>query len=131
MNKFQILIVDDDRLLSHCLKNYLVENGHICSCLLDSSKVVGWLDRNPCDAVITDIRMPEIDGIALTAMIREKHPTLPILILTGLGYEESLLQAALDAGANSYVSKAMGPKALLMAFLQTIGQQSKIPHVSA
>jgi CheY-like chemotaxis protein len=113
------LVVEDNPMLSRCLKNYIEEQGHGCTCLLDSTTAIDWLERNACDAVLTDMRMPELDGVALTKLIREKHPALPILISTSLGYDEQLMQAALNAGANGYISKVMGPKALLIALLQT------------
>lgn len=114
------LIVDDNLELSHCLKNYLLDKGYNCSCLADPPEVFEWLDSNQCDAVIMDVKMPQIDGISLTRQVREKHPALPILMSTGLGYKEELLQAALAAGANGYVSKVMGPKSLLIALLRIV-----------
>jgi len=115
-----ILIVDDDRHLTHCINKYLQEKGHRSSSLTDSSKVLGWLERHSCDAIVLDIRMPKIGGIALTKMIREKHGALPILMLTGLGYDDEFIQAATDAGANGYVSKVMGPSIILMTLLRIV-----------
>ena len=115
------LIVDDNRSLTQCLGKYLREKGHRCSSLSDSSKVLRWLGRQSCDAVILDIRMPKIGGIALTGMVREKHAELPILVLTGLGYDDEFIQAAIDAGANGYVSKVMGPSIILMTLLRIVG----------
>ena len=63
------LVVDDNRLLNRFLTTYLRSKGHGCSSLTDSSKVVGWLDINGCDAIILDIGMPKIDGISLIGMI--------------------------------------------------------------
>ena len=120
------LIVDDNRYLNHCLSNYLQDKGHHCSSLSDSSKAIRWLGMNACDAVILDLKMPQIGGIALTKMIREVHGAIPILIFTGMGYDEEFLQAAVQAGANGYVSKVMGPAAILMALERIVGQQNKV-----
>ena len=70
---------------------------------------MAWLESNPCDAVILDIGMPKIDGLSLISMIREKHAVLPIVMFTGLGYDEEAMQTARKAGANGYVSKGLGP----------------------
>jgi DNA-binding response OmpR family regulator len=118
------LIVDDNRMLSRSLKNYIEEQGHRCTCLLDSTLAIDWLDHHSCDAVLSDIKMPEIDGLTLAKMIRERHPSLPILITTSLGYDEELMQTALKAGASGYISKVMGPKALLMTLLQTAARRA-------
>ncbi len=116
------LVVDDNRLLNRFLTTFLRGKGHTCSSLSDSSKVVSWLDLNPCDAIILDIGMPKIDGIALTALIREKHAALPIVMFTGLGYDEEAMQAARKAGANGYVSKGLGPSEIYSALMRVLSQ---------
>jgi DNA-binding NarL/FixJ family response regulator len=49
--------------------------------------------------------MPKVDGISLITYIREIDPSLPVIVFTGIGYEEERMHAALRAGANGYVSK--------------------------
>ena len=120
----KFLIVDDNRLLTRCIGRFFREKGHRSASLCDSSKVLGWLGQNPCDALVLDIRMPKICGIELTKMVRETHPALPILMLTGLGYDDEYIQSATDAGANGYVSKVMGPSFILMNLLRIIGMKS-------
>jgi len=56
------------------------------------------------DVVITDLQMPEMDGLELVEAIRNRYPTLPVIITTAVGSEE-LAAAALRSGANSYVPK--------------------------
>ena len=116
------LVVDDNRLLNRFLTTYLRGKGHACSSLSDSSKVMTWLDGNPCDAIILDIGMPKIDGISLTGMIRERFATLPIVMFTGLGYDEEAMQAARKAGANGYVSKGLGPSEIYSALMRVLSQ---------
>ena len=116
------LVVDDNRLLNRFLTTYLRSKGHSCSSLTDSSKVLSWLDLNPCDAIILDIGMPKIDGISLISMIREKFTVLPIVMFTGLGYDEEAMQAARKAGANGYVSKGLGPSEIYSALMRVLSQ---------
>jgi len=120
--RMNFLVVDDNRLLNRFLTTYLRGKGHACSSLSDSSKVVSWLDINPCDAIILDIGMPKIDGISLTAQIREKLPLLPIVMFTGLGYDEEAMQSARKAGANGYVSKGLGPSEIYSALMRVLSQ---------
>jgi DNA-binding NarL/FixJ family response regulator len=49
--------------------------------------------------------MPKVDGISLISFIREINPKIPIVVFTGVGYDEEQMHAALRAGANGYVSK--------------------------
>ena len=115
-----ILIIDDNHLLSPSLRDYLLHKGIGATCLFDGKLAAGWLEENPCDAVVMDLKMPDCDGIALTGMLREQHPQLPILIWTGLGYDERLIDRAREAGANGFLSKVMGPKAILISLLQLV-----------
>lgn len=118
-----ILIIDDNRLLSPSLRDYLQHSGIGATCLFEGNQAAGWLEENSCDAIVMDLKMPDCDGIALTEMIREKHPELPILIWTGLGYDELRIEEARAAGANGFLSKVMGPKLILMTLLQLVGER--------
>lgn len=115
------LVVDDNRLLNKFLTTFLKGKGHEGHSIADSSKVVEWLEKNPCDAVILDISMPKIDGLTLISQIRVKFARLPIVMFTGLGYDEDAMQAAHKAGANGYVSKGLGPSEIYSALMRVIG----------
>ena len=125
------LVVDDNRLLNRFLTTYLRSKGHSCSSLTDSSKVLSWLDLNACDAIILDIGMPKIDGISLISMIREKYAALPIVMFTGLSYDEEAMQAARKAGANGYVSKGLGPSEIYSALIRVLSQNQTTPAAPA
>ena len=125
------LVVDDNRLLNRFLTTYLRSKGHSCSSLTDPTKAVSWLDLNPCDAIILDIGMPKIDGLSLISMIREKFATVPIVMFTGLGYDEEAMQAARKAGANGYVSKGLGPSEIYSALMRVLTQAPKAADTAA
>lgn len=116
------LVVDDNRLLNRFLTTFLRDKGHVASSLTDSSKVESWLDLNPCEAIILDIGMPKIDGLALVKIIRAKYADLPIVMFTGLGYDEEAMQTARKHGANGYVSKGMGPSEIYTALMRVLSQ---------
>jgi DNA-binding response OmpR family regulator len=130
-NRMNFLVVDDNRLLNRFLTTYLRSKGHGCSSLTDSSKVVSWLDLNACDAIILDIGMPKIDGISLISMIREKFTAVPIVMFTGLGYDEEAMQAARKAGANGYVSKGLGPSEIYSALMRVLSQTQQVQPAGA
>jgi DNA-binding response OmpR family regulator len=114
------LVVDDNQLLNRFLTTYLRDKGHHAFSLTEGQKVVAWLSQNDCDAIILDIGMPKIDGISLVSMIREEHPDLPIVMFTGLGYDEEAMQRARKAGANGYVSKGLGPNEIYSALMRVL-----------
>jgi DNA-binding response OmpR family regulator len=114
------LVVDDNQLLNRFLTTYLRDKGHRASSLTDGQKVVAWLGQNDCDAIILDIGMPKIDGISLVSMIRETYLEVPIVMFTGLGYDEEAMQRARKAGANGYVSKGLGPNEIYSALMRVL-----------
>jgi len=116
------LVVDDNRLLNRFLTTFLRSKGHVASSLTDATKVEPWLALNSCDGIILDIGMPKIDGITLITLIRANYPDLPIVMFTGLGYDEDAMQAARTAGANGYVSKGLGPSEIYSAVMRVIAQ---------
>ena len=101
----EFLLIDDDPAITDFLTTYLKEKGHTCADLTDSSHCAPWLELNQCDVAVVDLNMPKIDGISLINFMRETRPKLPIIVFTGLGYDEEKMHAALRAGANGYVSK--------------------------
>jgi len=105
LHRVDFLLIDDDPAITNFLRIYLKEKGHTCADLTDSSNCADWLEQHQCDVAVVDLNMPKIDGISLINFIRETRPKLPIIVFTGLGYDEEKMHAALRAGANGYVSK--------------------------
>jgi two-component system, OmpR family, response regulator len=101
----QFLIIDDDPGIAKFLVAYLRQRGHTCHSLTDGFQTASWLAHHDCDVVIVDLKMPKVDGISLISFIREINGQIPIVVFTGVGYDEEQMHAALHAGANGYVSK--------------------------
>ena len=115
----QFLIIDDDPGVARFLVTYLRQKGHTCDSLSDGFETAAWLAHNDCEVIIVDLKMPKVDGITLTAFIREINATVPIIVFTGMGYNEAQMHAALRAGANGYVSKNL-PIEQLYCVLQRV-----------
>src|SRR5437667_11250593 len=125
---FQFLIIDDDPAIARFLVAYLRQKGHSCQALTDGFQTATWLAHNDCKVVIVDLRMPKVDGISLISFIREINPTIPIVVFTGVGYDEEQMHAALRAGANGYVSKNLPVEQLycvLSRVLSTCQQRAR------
>ena len=118
----EFLIIDDDPAVTKFLVTYLKQKGHTCEALTESFQTAAWLEHNHCDVVILDLNMPKVDGITLISFIREMSEELPIIVFTGVGYDEDRMHAALRAGANGYISKSLPIEQLycvLLRFLAT------------
>lgn len=103
----EFLIIDDDPSITKFLVTYLKQKGHTCQSLTDGFQTAQWLELHDCEVVVVDLNMPKVDGISLISYIREMDPRLPIIVFTGVGYDEDRMNAALRAGANGYVSKSL------------------------
>jgi two-component system chemotaxis response regulator CheY len=102
---FDFLVVDDDPAITRFLSTYLRQKGHTCATLTEGFETHAWLELHDCEVVVVDLNMPKVDGISLISHIREIRSQLPVIVFTGIGYEEEKMHAALRAGASGYVSK--------------------------
>ena len=118
----RFLIVDDQIQIAEFLCVYLKKFGHQGVSLTDATQVLGWLQANPCDAVILDLNLglENCDGIQILQEIRKEFESLPIVIFTGEGYDEARLQAAIEAGASGYVSKSVRPSDMYAALMRAL-----------
>jgi len=92
--------VVDRKLAGGCLKNRDFEVAFAC----DGREALDLIADDPPDLVVTDLQMPEVDGLELVKQIRKRHRQIPVILMTAHGNEEVAV-AALKAGAASYVPK--------------------------
>ncbi|WP_432889968.1 response regulator transcription factor [Kribbella sp. CA-245084] len=111
-----ILIVDDQEMIRVGLRSILQSHAsfEVVGDVGDGLQAVRFLEEQPVDVVLMDIRMPGVDGVEATRRIRETVPpeTTRIVILTTFE-EDTLVLAALRAGANGFLSKGVGPAELI------------------
>jgi len=108
----EILIVDDEPNLRASLAMILERAGHRVTAASNAGEALQYLDAGPFDLVFLDLRMPETNGMRLLAMIREKNPDMPVLILTAHATLESAIEAV-RKGARDYLLKPIDPNQIL------------------
>jgi len=106
-----VLVVDDSRVDRRLVGGLLGKDPEInLRYAANGAEAVESLRQETPDLVITDLIMPELNGLELVAHVREHHPLVPVILMTSKGSEELAVQA-LQQGAASYVPKrAMGQK---------------------
>jgi DNA-binding NarL/FixJ family response regulator len=72
--------------------------------------------------------MPKVDGVTLISFIREINSRLPIIVFTGLGYNDEKMNAALSAGANGYVSKNLPIEQLYCVLSRVLANSHQSPQ---
>ena len=100
----RILIAEDDQGVRTSLTRALTFQNYNVTAVNDGAQALEAIDAQLPDLVILDVSMPHVDGLTACRMIREKHRSLPILMLTAR-HEISDRVAGLDAGADDYVVK--------------------------
>ena len=99
-----VLLVDDDNQVRVLLAELLSTMGYRVFQEKDGEKAMKLVEIGPIDLVMTDLKMPKMDGIELTRAIRGVKPDLPIIVYSGYLFIDTA-SAALKAGANEYVAK--------------------------
>ncbi len=103
-SKYTILVVDDQESLRNLINNFLSKLGHSCVTAIDGVDALEKMKGTKIDAVVTDIKMPNMDGITLTSKISIQYPELPIMIMTAFE-EEDTAGIAICAGARDFIKK--------------------------
>ncbi|MEM9068003.1 MAG: sigma-54 dependent transcriptional regulator [Myxococcota bacterium] len=112
-----VLVVDDERSVRFTLTEVLEDRGHkVTACRRGRDA----LQRAPdVDVVLTDLRMPEMSGLALLEALRATEPTLPVILLTARGSEADAV-AAMKLGAHDYLTKPFDNDELTLAIERAI-----------
>jgi two-component system, chemotaxis family, chemotaxis protein CheY len=116
-----ILIVDDSRTVRQLVRGALEQAGFQVTEAVDGRNALDLVGGVNPDLIITDVNMPEMDGISLVRELRARvgFPNIPILILTTLGDPESK-EKGRQAGATGWMSKPFEPAKLLGAVAKVL-----------
>ena len=109
----RILIVDDDEMDRVLLSHVLGEAGHQLRFAPDGLVALETFLREPADLVVTDIAMPELNGMQLIRALQEDDPWVRIVVLSGSGATN--LERAKELGALAVLEKPLNPQELLDA----------------
>lgn len=112
MTKYNILIVEDHALTRFGLKTAFETASCKISEAENAKKAFKILDKESIDVVIMDLGLPDINGIDATKTIKEKHPSIKVVILSSHEKEEEVIKA-LKSGACAYCTKDISPEKLI------------------
>jgi len=100
----RIVIVDDEPRMAAVIAMALERDGYACEPCASAAQALAAIDARGADVVVSDLMMPEMDGIALLRRLRASHPTLPVILLTAHASVPSAVAAMRD-GAFDYIAK--------------------------
>lgn len=119
-----ILIVDDDRTVVRLCQRLLERAGYQVLAVTDPLEGIRLLAQREIDLLITDIRMPVMDGFELISQAKQMHPDLPVLVMTGFASVDNAIQA-LHRGVDGLILKPFENTSDLVQSTQQVLEESR------
>jgi two-component system, NtrC family, response regulator AtoC len=116
----RVLVVDDEAGIREFLADALALDGHVVAQAGDGRAALRWLDEHGCDLVLTDLKMPVVDGLELLRRVRAEQPEVEVIVLTAHGTVATAVEA-MKLGAFEYLQKPLsGPDELRLVVARAL-----------
>lgn len=117
--RLKLLVADDHGLMVEAIRLALEGRPEfeLVGTAESGSQVLPLVERTKPDLVLLDLRMPEMDGLVCIRLLRERAPTVKIVVLSGMDSDE-MVKEALKLGASAFISKRIDPDALPQALME-------------
>jgi len=89
----KLLLIDDDEHVAQVLADAFASQGHATAIRYTGEEGLAYLTRERPDAVVLDVRLPRLNGVAVLRQIRATDPALPVIIMTGLATPSEIAEA--------------------------------------
>jgi two-component system response regulator HydG len=99
-----VLVIDDDKHLAETIAESLDRRGHACTTATSGKAGAAKVEAGGFDVVLTDLRMADLDGLAIVKKVREKLPDAEVFVITGFGDVKTAVEA-MKLGATHYLQK--------------------------
>lgn len=129
-NDANILVVDDEEIVCKSFHRVLSDNGYRVSTTTKAKEAIKRIEFEPFDIVFVDIKMPDINGLTVLNLIKEKQPNSVVVIITGYPSIETTKQA-IQSGAFDYLPKPLNPVLITRITTQALNQRDWLIHKSA
>ncbi len=116
----RLLIVDDEPSLLALYDTFFQQRGYRVTLASSLAAAETELAFQQFDLVLLDVRLGDGNGIDFLPRIKALRPGIPVIILTGLGYDETVFQGAIAKGASGYVSKLLPLDQVLMEIFRVL-----------
>ena len=120
-----ILIVDDEQSYRQLLSLVFEGDGHSIRTASNGREALSLLQREPADVVISDVRMPDMDGIEMLSSVRETQPDLGVVLMTAFASVETAREA-FKLGADDFIQKPFDVEELKLIVKKTLEKQALI-----
>jgi two-component system response regulator TtrR len=128
VGKNHVFFLDDESQVRDVVKETLEDAGIGVTCFACANECLAMLSSVRCDLLITDLRMPEKNGLELLGDVKRLAPWIPVLMITGYGDVPTAVKA-MKGGAVDFIEKPLGKRAFLQK-IKAILQESTLARVS-
>ena len=122
---YTLLVAEDDAVVRKSTATYFQEKGYEVFCAPDGKQALQLLNEKEVDALLTDLRMPGLDGIDLLKAALEREPQIPTIIISGMGTMQDAIEA-LRLGAFDYIIKPVQDMELILHSVERALTHSKL-----
>ncbi len=126
VNGQKILVVDDEQNMRIALYEALSRNGYEVSVAENGQMALEMVEKSPPDMLITDIKMPSLDGIQLLGRIKALRPSLPVVIITGFATVDTAVEA-MKQGAVDYIIKPFSVEVIEETVARVFASKVELP----
>lgn len=122
-DNFHIMVVEDDELARDMIQQNLESAGYECTIAesgVDALKIIGEGKKN-VDVIITDIRMPDLNGIELTMKVKDRYDT-DVIVMTGFA-EDFTYDKVIESGASDFFQKPINPRELMLRLKRVLKER--------
>jgi DNA-binding NtrC family response regulator len=124
MSKGRILVVDDEDIVRTSCSRTLSPEGYEVRLAKNGAEGLMMASEERFDLVLTDLKMPDMDGIEVLRIIKEKWPETAVIIVTGYQTVDTAVKA-IKLGAYDYIEKPFTPDALISAVTEALTSTQK------
>src|SRR5215203_7183934 len=121
----KLLIVDDEESYRQVLSVVFRAEGYAVETADDGRDALTHLEKNPCDVIISDVRMPDMDGIALLKAVREMSADVGVVLTTAFGTIDTAREA-FKLGADDFVQKPFNNEELRLIVRRTLERRALV-----
>ena len=121
----QILVADDNRTTTQTLCTLIGRWGHSALPAFDGAEALALLESQPVDVLVTDLRMPQMDGMQLLRKVNERWPDLVVIVVTAFGSIETAVEA-MKLGAFDFLTKPYDNKELRVKIERAAAQREMV-----
>lgn len=120
MNNMKTILVAEDNDSNYILMTYILKRSYQFLRAKNGQEAVEMVEKGGIDIVLMDLKMPVMDGLEATKLIKEKQPSLPVIALTANAFDSDR-KLAMEAGCDAFLSKPVSSELCLKTIASFIG----------